>query len=63
MRGRVITFTVIHVAPVGWGPVPYGVVVVESNGARIVGRAESVDWLELGAEAEVVNGSVSPADV
>jgi uncharacterized OB-fold protein len=61
MTGRVVTFTVIHVAPAEWEPTPYGVVVVDGPDGRVVARAVDPTWLAVGADAEVEGGWARPA--
>jgi len=60
VKGRVIAFTVIHVAPAAWSPIPYAVVVVDSDMGWIVARTNEPDWLRVGAEVEVADGAARP---
>jgi uncharacterized OB-fold protein len=52
MTGTVRTYTIIHVAPVEFEPVPYAVVVADaSDGTRAAARADGeLSWLHVGAE-------------
>lgn len=53
MTGVVRTFTIIHVAPAEFAPLPYAVVVVDTeDDRRLAARADGdLSWLRVGARS------------